>query len=208
VQELCRNDGAQSGQFAVTHTTVTAIMRSVTEAEKIPVAEFLKRNPRFKSTVVKAWCYGHRARLLDAGIARVAGHSLRVDEARLVAWLRTHGEAPKPVRKVGGLSVAALDGGKPPKLLPILAEPVPAHGRFLSVFEKLELGDWGLKPHGRAFRVAPTETPGEFSLWVVRPDQVRRLPYTLTFNGSTAGSWVTTADLPKPRNTRRKNLRA
>lgn len=179
-------------------------MLSVSAPERIPVAEFLKRNPRFKSTVVKRWCYGHRTRLLDAGIARLAGHNLRVDEARLVAWLDAHGEAPKQVRKVGGLNVAVLDGARPPRLLPVLSEQVPAHGRFLSVFEKHELADWGLAAARLSLRTVPTANEGEFSLWKVRPKQVCRLPYLLTFSGSTPGTWTTTADLPRARAARRK----
>jgi hypothetical protein len=192
----------------VTDTTVTAIMQPVSDPERIPVAEFLKRNPRFKSASVKRWCYGHRARLLDAGIARVAGHSLRVDEARLVAWLEAHGEAPKKVRKVGGLSVAVLDGGRPPRVLPVLTEGVPATGRPLSLFERHELSDWGLSVTRLSLRAVPTANLGEFSLWKVRPKQVCRLPYLLTFSGSTPGSWVTSDDLPKDRQPRRKNPEA
>jgi hypothetical protein len=182
-------------------------MRPVSDPEKIPVVEFLKRNPRFKSASVKRWCYGHRTRLLDAGIAGIYGHCLRVDEARLVAWIDEHGEAPKPVRTICGLSVAALDGGQPPKLLPILAEVVPARGRFLNVFEKLELGDWGLKPARRAFRVVPTDTDGQYTLWAVRRHIVKKMPFILTFAGTSPGSWVTTADLPIIRS-RRKNPKA
>jgi hypothetical protein len=174
-------------------------MQPVTEAEKIPVAEFLKRNPRFKSTSVKRWCYGHRTRLLDAGIAGIYGHNLRVDEARLVVWLEAHGEAPKPVRKVGGLSVAALDGGRPPRLLPVLQEGVPAHGRPVSIFEKHELSDWGVTIARSAFRVAPTANAGEFSLWKVARREVRRVPVLLTFGGRISGSWTTANDLPVDR---------
>jgi hypothetical protein len=185
-------------------------MQPVTEAEKIPVAEFLKRNPRFKSTAVKAWCYGHRARLLDEGIAGIYGHCLRVDEARLVAWLDEHGEAPKPVRKVGGLNVAALDGGRPPRVLAVLQEGVPQHGRPLSIFERHELIDWGVVSARSPLRTAPTATQGEFSLWKVRRRQVTRLPHLVTFAGRISGTWTTAHDLPTepPPRIRRKNPKA
>jgi hypothetical protein len=164
--------------------------------EVISVAVFLHRHPELSSKFIKRWIYQSRSNGLQAsGIVVEISNLFRLHEQRFLDFLAANpGPPPVPPRKRGGLSIQALDGGRPPRLLPVLAEPVPPHGRPLSVFEIQELTDWGLATAGAPLRVAPTQTPGEHSLWRVHRHQVRRLPFLLThFAGAptAGGSWIT-----------------
>jgi hypothetical protein len=175
-------------------------------SDRITVSEFIRRHPDVPSKIVKRWVYSAASNgLLADRIVSYTKGQFRIVEQAFLRWLDVHGDPPKPVRKVGGLSIKALDGRPAPRLLPVLSEAVPKRGRVLSLFERAELADWGLSVARLSLRAVPTANLGEFSLWKVKPKQVFRLPYLLTFSGSSAGSWVTTADLPKDRQPRRKN---
>jgi hypothetical protein len=163
--------------------------------EVISVAVFLRRHPDLSSKFIKRWIYQSRVNGLQAsGIVIEVSNLFRIYEQRLLDFLAANPEPPPvPPRKRGGLSIQALDGGRPPRLLPVLAEPVPRHGRLLSIFEAHELADWGAPVAGAPLRVAPTQTPGEYSLWRVHRHQVRRLPFLLTYFGddpTAGGSWI------------------
>ncbi|MCL4780695.1 MAG: hypothetical protein KJ049_10920 [Gammaproteobacteria bacterium] len=176
--------------------------------EKITVRQFLARHPEAPSAHVKGWVNHSRWNGLQvAGIVVYQGAAgstagFRVDEDRLLAWMAEHpGQPPRPPKKdATGLSLQALAGQRPPRLLPVLLEPVPRTGRPLSVFEVHELADWGISNcHGTMMRAAPTATPGEFSLWRVYAHGVKRLPFLLTHGAppTGSGSWVTQHE-PRP----------
>jgi hypothetical protein len=181
-------------------------------SDRITVSEFIAKHPDIPSRVVRQWAYGASTNgLMAAGIVTYSkSDQFRVDDQAFLDWLIAHPTPPpRPPRRVGGLSVLALDGRPAPRLLPVLQEPVPAHGRPVSVFERHELSDWGVTMARSAFRVAPTATDGEFTLWKVSRRQVRRVPVMLTFAGCIGGTWTTALDLPtdQPRR-RRKNPEA
>jgi hypothetical protein len=176
-------------------------------SDRITVSEFIRRHPDIPSRVVKRWVY--TTGLLPAGIVSYTKGQFRVDDQAFLDWLIAHPTPPpRPARRVGGLSVLALDGRPAPRLLPVLQEPVPATGRPVSVFEKHELSDWGVTSARSPLRTAPTATEGEFTLWKVSRRQVRRVPILLTFAGCIGGTWTTAHDLPPDPAPRRKNPEA
>ncbi|MEZ5564921.1 MAG: hypothetical protein R3F24_05125 [Gammaproteobacteria bacterium] len=150
--------------------------------------------------MVKRWVHRGRTNgMVAGGVVGYAGHRFLVDEAGLVAWLAEHPEPPpRPPTKKNGLSLQALADQRPPKLLPVLLEKVPARGRHLSVWEVAEIRDWGLNATA-TWRVAPTKRPGEFSLWKYSrpgsyiPQPPVRIRYRATYAPGltpSAGTWT------------------